>query len=100
MIKAFKLVTGEEVVAKISKYDPDTGEYTLDKPRTLMMVPAAEKGQMHLSLIPWMVSAQDAETGVEIDSVLHESQIVGQVVRVPNQLERGYMKNVSTIQLL
>lgn len=99
MIRAFKLVTGEEVVSKIANYDADTGEYTLEKPRTLMMIPA-EKGQMHLSLIPWMISAQDSENGVESESILHRSQIVGSVVKVPNQLERGYMKNVSTIQLL
>lgn len=99
MIKAFKLVTGEEVVSKIGDYNAEKGEYTLEKPRTLMMVPA-EKGQMHLSLIPWMISAQDSENGIESDSILHESQIVGTAVKVPSQLERGYMKNVSTIQLL
>lgn len=98
-IQAFKLLTGEEIVAKVLKFDNDTRKYTLEKPRTIMMTPGKDR-QLHLSLVPWMVSAQDPDGEAESDSCLYEAAVVGEPQKVPALLEKGYLQNVSTIQLI
>ena len=99
MIKAFKLITGEEIVSNVTHHNEEKGEYVLDKPRTIMMTPGKDN-QLHLSLVPWMVCAQDPSGKSEIDSILYQSAIIGATKEVPAVLEKGYLQNVSTIQLL
>jgi hypothetical protein len=96
-IGAFKLVSGEEVVATI--IEEDSNKYVLDKPRTLLMTPG-ERGQVHLSMIPWMISAQDPNTKTEHHTLMYKSSIIGTLIGIPEQLKNGYIRNTSSIQLV
>lgn len=97
MLKAFKLVTGEEIIGSVVSTDDDT--ITLEQARTIMITPTAD-GRMNLSLVPWMVSAQDPTTGTEKLAILHTRSVVGTPSDVPLALEKGYLQNTSTIQLM
>jgi len=98
-IQAFKLNIGEEIVSQVKSFDLETKKYTLEKPRTIMMTPGQDR-QLHLSLVPWMVASQDPDGSAECDVKLHDSAVIGEAVTVPEKLEKGYMQNISTIQLL
>ena len=59
-VKILKLITGEEVITRIT--EGDTGFIILDKPMVLKSVPN-QQGKMTMVLIPWMMGAKNlAET--------------------------------------
>ena len=59
-VKILKLITGEEVITRIT--EGDTGFIILDKPMVLQSV-SNQQGKMTMVLIPWMRGAKNlAET--------------------------------------
>lgn len=102
-IRAFKLTTGEEIVTEIVteiEKSENTSGYNLKKPRVLLMSPGKDPDQMHVTLVPWMTSAQNPTTGSEQNIVLHTHSIVAELSDVPSALEKGYIANTSAIQMI
>ena len=90
-IRLFKLVTGEEMIAKVVK--EDNNRWNVESPRVLVAQPTGN-GQMGIAMIPWIVGAPDCTT------TLSEKDIVGTPIsNLSKQLEDGYLSQTSGIAL-
>ena len=73
-VKVLKLITGEEVMARISNDLSDGGGLvTLDKPMTLQPVPG-QAGQMGFALVPWFMSGKNENITISIDHVMAQDE--------------------------
>ena len=92
-IRIFKLVTGEEVIAKALSSPSEPGSWTLKNPRVLVAQPTGN-GQMGIAMIPWIVAAPDHSVKIR------EKDIVGDPIsNLPKQVEDGYLSQTSGIAL-
>lgn len=87
-IKAFKLVTGDEVVAKIT----DNGDkYLFDKPLRIILVPSGDSvGMMLMNLLPYA-----ADDTIEVS----KQHIVFGPIEVEESMKNEYSKQTSTISI-
>jgi len=100
-IRLFKLVTSEEVVAKV--ISEKEGHYVLEKPRLCAMQQGkGEDGKIgnFLVLLPWIMYATDPNTGTEKDIKLYKNVIAGEPIGLPLVMEKEYLSVTSTIQLI
>ena len=62
-VKVLKLITGEEVIARVSEESNDL--LTLEKPMTLQMIPPnTSTGQMGFAMVPWMKAAKNDKVAI------------------------------------
>lgn len=85
-----KLVSGEEVIAKINGESED--EVLIESARSLIMQPTGP-GQMGIGMIPWIATLPDDEISVRRRDIMHFND------NVPKQLEDGYLQQTSGIQI-
>lgn len=95
-IKVFKLVTSEEIVAEVEEELEDT--FVLKRPRSLVLMQAG--GQVSQELMPWIVSASDADGEFESFVTLEKLHIMGEVIDVPEDLINYYHSKTSGIALV
>lgn len=90
IVKVFKLVSGEEVIARVV----DIGEdyYILSKPRVFQLVPQ-QNGSVAAGLIPWFISSPDAD-----DVALIKTAIAG-VIDATKEVEDAYLRNTTGFEL-
>jgi len=100
-VKAFRIVSGEEVVAVVEGYDKITDDefYTLKKPRALMLQQGPD-GTVGVAMLPFMASANNPDFDSESDVILYKKDIVAEVVDVPAALETAYLQQTSGIALV
>jgi len=68
-VKVLKLITGEEVIARITK--EENSLITLEKPMTLqMMSPNTSTGQMGFAMVPWLVAAKNEKIAISTEHIL------------------------------
>ena len=68
-VKVLKLITGEEVIARVSEERSDL--ITLEKPMTLQMLPPnTSTGQVGFAMVPWMKAAKNDKATISIEHVL------------------------------
>jgi hypothetical protein len=95
-IKAFKLITGEEIVGDVTAEDDKT--YTLDKARQLGLVqipiPGHEEPQVIPSYVPWLLSNQEGK-----DLPLQKAAISAGPMDLPLSLEKLYGEQTSGLDL-
>lgn len=89
-VKAFKMISGEEVVAKVTH--ENTENYYVTKPLVLMATPQAN-GQMSIAMVPWMMTA-DADSELAI-----AKSAVGAVMSPSKQFADGYLQQTTNIAL-
>ena len=90
-VKVLKLITGEEVIARVSEESSDL--LTLEKPMTLqMMPPNTSTGQVGFALVPWMKAAKNDKTTISIEHVLVTDE-------ASNQTEKNYLQLVTGLSL-
>ena len=90
-VKVLKLITGEEVIARVSEEHNDL--LTLEKPMTLqMMPPNTSTGQVGFALVPWMKAAKNDKTTISIEHVLVTDE-------ASNQTEKNYLQVVTGLSL-
>lgn len=91
-VQVYKLITGEEIIARIGEEKEDT--ITLKSPRVVAIGPGPN-GQMSVTLIPLFASCPDG------DFELAKHAIVGTPIGdITEQLEKGYVAQTSGIELI
>lgn len=90
-IHVFKLLSGEEIVAKVVKRDKEG--LILEKVRTLSITPTGEQGKIGMNLIPFMLTCMDGEI------VLPESSILCKPRKVDDNLERYYLEQTTGLSI-
>ena len=92
-VKILKLITGEEVMARVSNDLTDGGGLIiLDNPMTLQAVPTNQQGQMGFALVPWLMSGKSTKITISIDHVIAQDD-------PKDQAEKNYLANVTGLTL-
>ena len=90
-VKVLKLITGEEVIARVSEEHNDL--LTLEKPMTLQMIPpTTSTGQVGFAMVPWMKAAKNNKTTISIDHVLVTDE-------ASDQTEKNYLQVITGLTL-
>ena len=90
-VKVLKLITGEEVIARVSEEHSDL--LTLEKPMTLQMIPpTTSTGQVGFALVPWMKAAKNDKTTISIEHVLVTDE-------ASKQTETNYLQVITGLSL-
>ena len=90
-VKVLKLITGEEVIARVSEEHNDL--LTLEKPMTLQMLPPnTSTGQVGFALVPWIKAAKNDKTTLSIEHVLVTDEASGQT-------EKNYLQVITGLTL-
>ena len=74
-VKILKMVTGEEVMARIEQKET---MLILNKPMTLQQLPNPQTGQIGVALIPWFMSGKNENITISIDHVIAQDDPEGQ----------------------
>ena len=92
-VKILKMITGEEVMARVSDDLTDGGGLiTLDKPMTLQPVQTNQQGQMGFALVPWLMSGKSDKITISIEHVITQDD--------PNdKAEKNYLAQVTGLSL-
>ena len=87
-VKVLKLITGEEVIARVSE-EEHSDLLILDKPMTLQMLPPnTSTGQVGFALVPWIKAAKNDKATISIDHVLVTDE-------ASDQTEKNYLQVVT-----
>ena len=90
-VKVLKLITGEEVIARVSEERSDL--ITLEKPMTLQMIPpTTSTGQVGFALVPWMKAAKNDKATISIEHVLVTDE-------ASDQTEKNYLQVITGLTL-
>ena len=92
-VKILKMITGEEVMARVSDDLTDGGGLiTLDKPMTLQPVQTNQQGQMGFALVPWLMSGKSDKITISIEHVIAQDD-------PKDQAEKNYLTQVTGLSL-
>ena len=92
-VKILKMITGEEVMARVSDDLTDGGGLiTLDNPMTLQAIPTNQQGQMGFALVPWMMSGKSTKITISISHVIAQDD-------PKDQAEKNYLAQVTGLTL-
>ena len=92
-VKVLKLITGEEVIARVTEEENNYSLITLEKPMTLQMIPpTTSTGQVGFALVPWMKAAKNNKTTISIDHVLVTDE-------ASDQTEKNYLQVITGLTL-
>ena len=90
-VKVLKLITGEEVIARVSKEHSNL--LTLEKPMTLQMIPPnTSTGQVGFALVPWIKAAKNDKVTISIEHVLVTDE-------ASSQTEKNYLQVITGLSL-
>ena len=90
-VKVLKLITGEEVIARVS--EENSNLLTLEKPMTLqMMPPNTSTGQVGFAIVPWIKAAKNDKVTISIEHVLVTDE-------ASNQTEKNYLQVITGLSL-
>ena len=90
-VKVLKLITGEEVIARVSEERSDL--ITLEKPMTLQMLPPnTSTGQVGFAMVPWIKAAKNDKVTISIDHVLVTDE-------ASDQTEKNYLQVITGLTL-
>jgi hypothetical protein len=91
-VKVLKLITGEEVIARISE-EERSDLITLEKPMTLQMIPpTTSTGQVGFAMVPWIKAAKNDKATLSIDHVLVTDE-------ASDQTEKNYLQVITGLSL-
>ena len=90
-VKVLKLITGEEVIARVSEEHNDL--LTLEKPMTLqMMPPNTSTGQVGFAMVPWIKAAKNDKVTISEEHILA-------VDEASKQTETNYLQVITGLSL-
>ena len=92
-VKILKLITGEEVLARISN-DLSNGDglIILNKPMILQAVPGQQTGQVGFALVPWFMAGKNENITISIDHVIAQDE-------PKDKSEKNYLAAVTGLTL-
>ena len=88
-VKILKLITGEEVMARIEQKET---MLILNKPMTLQQLPNPQTGQIGVRMIPWFMSGKNENITISIDHVIAQDE-------PKQQSEKNYLASVTGLTL-
>ena len=89
-VKVLKLITGEEVIARVSRESSNL--LILDRPMILQMMPANQQGQVGFAIVPWLMAGNSEKITISIEHILAEDV-------VKSEVEKNYLANVTGLSL-
>ncbi len=90
-VKVLKLITGEEVIARVS--EESSNLLTLDKPMTLQMIPpTTSTGQVGFAMVPWIKAAKNDKVTISEEHILA-------VDEASKQTETNYLQVITGLSL-
>lgn len=92
-IKAFKLKSGEEIIARCDNHINVDDKYKLSKVRQIVIQPIGP-GQMGLAFLPWIATAQDDEILLKANHLACDPFIP------PENIEKEYLQQTTGIALV
>ena len=91
-VKVLKLITGEEVIARINE-EKNVDLVSLEKPMILQMLPpTSSTGQVGFAMIPWMPAAKNEKVSILIEHIITEDE-------ASDQTEKNYLQVVTGLSL-
>ena len=91
-VKVLKLITGEEVIARVSNdLSNGGGLVILDKPMVLQSVPG-QAGKMGFALVPWFMSGKNENITISIDHIISQDE-------PKDKTEKNYLSVVTGLTL-
>ena len=92
-VKVLKLITGEEVIARVTEEENNYSLITLEKPMTLQMIhPTTSTGQVGFALVPWMKAAKNEKVTISTEHIIAEDES-------SEQTEKNYLQVVTGLSL-
>ena len=92
-VKVLKLITGEEVMARVSNDLSDGGGLvTLDNPMTLQPVQTNQQGQMGFALVPWLMTGKSEKITITTDHIIAQDD-------PKDQARKNYLENITGLTL-
>jgi len=89
-VRVIKLVTGEEIIARIA--DSQDGFLHLERPKLVHPLPPNAAGQLGVGLAPWCLAGKTASFKIETKHVI--------VILEPNPaMEKTYLSAITGITL-
>ena len=90
-VKVLKLITGEEVIARIT--EEKNNLISLEKPMILqMMPPTTSTGQVGFALIPWIKAGKNEKVTISTEHIIVEEE-------ASEQTEKNYLQVVTGLSL-
>ena len=89
-VKVLKLITGEEVIARIT--EEENNLVSLKQPMTLQMLPPTSTGQVGIAVVPWMKAAKNEKVTISTEHILVEDE-------ASDQSEKNYLQVVTGLSL-
>jgi len=90
-VKVLKLITGEEVIARV--IEEKNNLITLEKPMILqMMPPDRTTGQIPFALVPWMKAAKNERVTISTEHIIAEDE-------GSEQTQKNYLQLVTGLSL-
>ena len=91
-VKVLKLITGEEVIARVSE-EEHSDLLTLEKPMTLQMLPPnTSTGQMGFAMVPWMKAAKNEKVIISTEHIIAEDE-------GSEQTQKNYLQLITGLSL-
>ena len=91
-VKILKLITGEEVIARITE-EKNVDLITLEKPMILqMLAPDRTTGQIGFAMVPWMKAAKNEKVIISTEHIIAEDG-------GSEQTEKNYLQLVTGLSL-
>ena len=92
-VKVLKLITGEEVITRVTEKENNYSLITLEKPMTLQMIPpTTSTGQVGFALVPWMKAAKNEKVTISTEHIIAEDE-------ASEQTEKNYLQVVTGLSL-
>ena len=90
-VKVLKLITGEELIARV--IEEKNNLITLEKPMILqMMAPDRTTGQVGFALMPWMQAAKNEKVIISTEHIIAEDE-------GSEQTQKNYLQLVTGLSL-
>ena len=90
-VKVLKLITGEEVIARVT--EEENNLISLEKPMILqMLAPNTTTGQVGFALIPWMKAAKNERVSISTEHIIAEDE-------ASEQTDKNYLQVVTGLSL-
>ena len=90
-VKILKLITGEEVIARIT--EEKNNLISLEKPMILQMIPpTTSTGQVGFALIPWIKAGKNEKVTISTEHIIVEEE-------ASEQTEKNYLQVVTGLSL-
>ena len=90
-VKVLKLITGEEVIARV--IEEKNNLITLEKPMILqMMPPDRTTGQIPFALVPWIKAAKNEKVTISTEHIIAEDE-------GSEQTQKNYLQLVTGLSL-